>query len=109
MAEMTAEERVREWSGTTPVQQVFMDGYFKDSSSAATAIFEAMEIMANLVRDRDQAVEQEREECAEIAQIHGDFCFDEADKGGSPDLRERARGAWHIAKKIKARCEQDPA
>ncbi len=49
----------------------------------------------------NEAVEFEREECAKIAQQHGEFCENEARAGGASVLRERAEGAFHIAAKIR--------
>ncbi len=42
-------------------------------------------------------------EAAQCAREHGDFCDSEARKGGSKDLFERAKGAWHIAQNMDER------
>ncbi len=56
-----------------------------------------------LQRAVNVAVEFEREECAKIAQQHGEFCRDEARAGGALVLYERADGAYYIASKIRER------
>ena len=48
---------------------------------------------------------REREACAALAFDHGDFCLREAQQGGSEDLRERAKGGWHIGERIRARTD----
>ena len=47
------------------------------------------------------ALAEQRMRDAVLAHSHGDFCHREASFGGSPDLYERARGAWHIAATIR--------
>lgn len=39
-------DRIREWSGRDQVQQVFVNGYITNNTGAASAINEAMELLA---------------------------------------------------------------
>ena len=40
-------------------------------------------------------------QCVEIAEAHANFCDQEARSGGHSSLFERAKGAAHIAQKIR--------
>lgn len=65
------EERIREWSGLDAVQQVFTDGYFKNTTAAGSAIFQAGEILADVKKVEREAEQRGMLRAAEIARCGG--------------------------------------
>jgi hypothetical protein len=75
-------QRIRDWSAFDSVQQVFTDGYFKNTTAAGSAIFVAGEIMRDIqtaITEAESAAYQrgvedgekrERAACAEIAKTY---------------------------------------
>ena len=70
-------------------KDLVINGYLKDDIAAA-------------IRDAEQ---RGMMRAAEMARSHGDFCIYEVNHGGSLVLRERANGAYHIAKAIERAAE----
>lgn len=79
-----------------------IDRLLEDNWDAADEIKQLRAAIANCKTGPlvSQAVERERERFAKIAHDHAKFCENEARNGGSKDLYERAKGAFHTARQI---------